>query len=152
MAKRGRVEQLNRILHHEMEASATYDELLGEPAKSSSLWDLYQIGIDHRQAVGELRSEITQLGGDPETEGGSRHYWPPLPEESKTLRLNENPRLLSALQQGELLEIEECRKVLNNGNLRDEARDLLERHLLPNLLGHVRTLSGYLKASHHHHP
>jgi len=143
MSKKGRLEGLGRILHYEIDAANVYDRLLRASPLDLNTWDFERISQDHKHAIGSLKREIAELGGDPTARPRPRDVWP-LAQKSKTLKLWEDQPTILALKAGEEHLIAEMHKVLANGNLRPEARNFLQAHLLPTLTDHVLTLNQFL--------
>jgi uncharacterized protein (TIGR02284 family) len=141
------IETLNKLLKNELSATETYQQTLDILREDAELGDsvaLMPIYENHKEAVSSLQAQIRYLGGTPTEEPGVWGTWAKIVLGGATLMGKET--VLMALQEGEKNGTEDYEEALKITELSSDIKSLIKTKLLPDQLGHIRTLDRILGA------
>ena len=141
------IETLNKLLKNELSATETYQQTLDILREDAELGDsvaLMPIYENHKEAVSSLQAQIRYLGGTPTEEPGVWGTWAKIVLGGATLMGKET--VLMALQEGEKNGTEDYEEALKITELSSDIKSLIKTKLLPDQLGHIRTLDRILSA------
>ena len=141
------IETLNKLLKNELSATETYQQAmdkLGEDVELGGSEYLEPIYEDHKEAVSSLQTQIRYLGGTPAEDSGAWGTWAKIVLGGATLMGKET--VLMALQEGEKNGTEDYEEALKITELSSDIKSLIKTKLLPDQLGHIRTLDRILGA------
>ena len=141
------IETLNKLLKNELSATETYQQTLDILREDAQLGDsvaLMPIYENHKEAVSSLQAQIRYLGGTPTEEPGVWGTWAKIVLGGATLMGKET--VLMVLQEGEKNGIEDYEEALKITELSSDIKSLIKTKLLPDQLGHIRTLDRILSA------
>lgn len=141
------IETLDKLLKNELSATETYQQTLDILREDAELGDsvaLMPIYENHKEAVSSLQTQIRYLGGTPAEDPGAWGTWAKIVLGGANLIDKET--VLKALQEGEKNGAEDYKEVLKITELSPDIRSLIETKLLPDQLGHIRTLNRLLDA------
>ena len=141
------IEILNKLLKNELSATETYQQTLDVLREDAELGDsvaLMPIYENHKEAVSSLQAQIRYLGGTPTEEPGVWGTWAKIVLGGATLMGKET--VLMALQEGEKNGTEDYEEALKITELSSDIKSLIKTKLLPDQLGHIRTLDRILGA------
>lgn len=135
------IETIDHLLIDELAATETYSQVLNKLGENVALGDsegLRAIFDDHRTAVSSLQTQIRDLGGTPAKNSGVWGAWAKLVQGGANAFGKQTA--LTVLQEGEKSGLEDYEKALLDQKLDPEARELIERTLLPAQRAHIQTL------------
>jgi uncharacterized protein (TIGR02284 family) len=140
------IETLNKFLKDELAATETYQQALDkfkqdENAGSEPLAPIHQ---DHKEAVASIQALITRLGGEPAEDSGVWGTWAKIIQGGANLLGNKVA--LKALHEGESKGVEAYQETLQDTELPEEIRALIENKLLVDVQAHIRKLDQLLEA------
>jgi uncharacterized protein (TIGR02284 family) len=141
------IETLNKLLKNELSATETYQQTLDILREDAELGDsvaLMPIYENHKEAVSSLQAQIRYLGGTPTEEPGVWGTWAKIVLGGATLMGKET--VLMVLQEGEKNGTEDYEEALKITELSSDIKSLIKTKLLPDQLGHIRTLDRILGA------
>ena len=141
------IETLNKLLKNELSATETYQQTLDILREDAELGDsvaLMPIYENHKAAVSSLQTQIRYLGGTPAEDSGAWGAWAKIVLGGADLLGKET--VLKALQEGEKNGAEDYEEALKITELSSDIKSLINTKLLPDQLGHIRTLDRILGA------
>jgi len=133
-------ETLNGLLRAELSATETYRHVLQKAREER----LRQICEEHHESARMLSAQISELGGAPVEEATT---WKNIDLLATTTDPLGDPIAIKALIEGERQDVLSYENALKSGELAGEARDLVEKMLLPRTTAHIRTLEDLLCAA-----
>ena len=136
-------DELQRLLRGEISAAETYTQVLGgrEVPNAHVLREMQQ---DHGRAIRFLREQLQARGAEPTSSSGVWGYFTRMVEGGAVM-LGDKPALL-ALREGEQRGLQDYTNAAQQQYLPMEARQFIERELLPTQQRHVTTLDRLLES------
>jgi hypothetical protein len=142
------IETMDKLLKNEVSATETYQQAMDKFREDASLGAaeyLVPIYEDHKEAVSTLQAQITDLGGVPSVDSGAWGTWAEMVQGGANILGKETA--LKALQQGEKSGAEDYQEALQEAELPQEVRSLIETKLLPAQQAHIFTLDRLIDSS-----
>ena len=138
-------ETLNSLLRAEFSASETYQHVLEKARDQARHSAIQQIFEEHRESAELLRAQIAELGGAPDRRAST---WKNIDILASILSRDplQDPIAIKALIEGEEQDVLTYEEALTESGLDGEARDMVERMLLPRTRSHIATLEKLLDA------
>ncbi|CAA9892465.1 conserved hypothetical protein [Candidatus Methylobacter favarea] len=139
------IETLNKLLKDELSSVETYQQVLEKIQEDATLGDaayITPIYEEHKEAAASLQGQIRNLGGTPSEDSGAWGTWAEIVQGGANM-LGKGAAL-KALQEGEKSGAEDYEEALQESDLPEEARSLIQTKLLPAQQSHIRTLERLL--------
>lgn len=128
-------EKLNQLLRGELSACETYKQAM---EKVSGL-DLSKNLEEHKAAVIELEQQVVKAGGIPSKSSGVWGTWAQVVTGAAKAIGQETA--LKALKEGEEHGIKEYQEVLNDEDVSQTAKNVIQQKLLPKQFEHIKNLN-----------
>jgi uncharacterized protein (TIGR02284 family) len=132
------IETLNSLLRGELAATETYQQAIAKMDGTSHAGGLRRIHIEHREAANTLRQHIHECGGKPDQGSGAWGTWAKVVE--VTAKVFGQTAALKAPKEGEEQGVKDYESALQEGELADECRTLINTTLLPQTREHITAL------------
>lgn len=141
-----RNKRFNELLQGEISAQETYQQVLEKVSDDpQALTELRQIHQDHVEAAELLREEIVRQGGHPATESGA---WGSIAKAvTGTAKIFGDKAALKALKEGEEQGFKNYEKAIQDEELPDSDKQLLQSRLMPKQQQHIQAIDRYMAAS-----
>ncbi|MDD5461326.1 MAG: DUF2383 domain-containing protein [Methylococcales bacterium] len=142
------IETMDKLLKNEVSAAETYQQAMDKFREDTSLGAaeyLMPIYEDHKEAISTLQAQITDLGGVPSVDSGAWGTWAEMVQGGANILGKQTA--LKALQQGEESGAEDYQEALQDAELPQEVRSLIETKLLPAQQAHIFTLDRLMDSS-----
>lgn len=139
---------LDKLLKSELSAVETYQQAISKirehdvSGRSGQIESIYQ---EHRQAADTLRNRITQLGGKPSEGSGLWGSWSKLVMGGAKLLGDE--ATLRALREGEESGVDDYREALEEEDVPQDVRSLIQNTLLPRQEAHIQILDRFIEST-----
>lgn len=142
------IETMDKLLKNEVSATETYQQAMDKFREDTALGAseyLMPIYEDHKEAVSTLQAKITDLGGVPSVDSGAWGTWAEMIQGGANILGKQ--MALKALQRGEKSGAEDYQEALQEADLPQEVRSLIETKLLPAQQAHIFTLDRLMDSS-----
>lgn len=137
-------DNLNSLLRGELSAVETYRQALEKVGGEPQADKVRSMLEDHKVSVEKLRGAVVKIGATPSTDSSAWGAW------AKTVtgsaKLFGDAAALRALREGEQHGLKEYQEALQNKNLPQETKNLIQGELLPKQSEHVATLDSIIKS------
>ncbi|QVL34566.1 DUF2383 domain-containing protein [Telmatocola sphagniphila] len=131
-------DRMNKLLRGELSAVAAYEQAISKFEDLAIQKELSRIRAEHSQAVTSLQQRIQQFGGKPEDSAGAwGSFTSAVTETAKVI----GPKtVLAALKRGEELGIGDYEDAIENSEISQSCKTLLQSKFLPACRKHVLEL------------
>jgi len=140
--------KLNTLLRDEISAVETYQQALDKLRDEPHVGEVQQISSiceDHRDSAMKLRERIIQHGGKPTEDSGAWGTWSKLVMGGA--KLLGDRAALTALRQGEENGIKDYQEALQEADIPEDVRSLIQTTLLPRQQQHLNVLNRLMGTS-----
>lgn len=127
----------NGLLRKELEATLTYEEVIGQCATGGVAKLLRNIWVEHVSAADELASNVREMGGTPAVDSGISGSFE---NGKRTESLLKPKSAIQSLKQGEELARSDYENALQDENVMADAKILIRDTLIPRINRHISTL------------
>jgi len=138
------IDRLNRLVRGETAAVETYLQALAKVQDEPAVSELRRILADHETAVAKLRTQVSELGGEPAESSGLWGSWAQLFE--GTAKLFGPESAMSALREGEKHGVSEYEASLEDESFDPKHKTLIRTELLPQSHTHIQMLDRHISA------
>jgi rubrerythrin len=145
MSEESQTETLNSLLRAELSAAQTYRRLLARTKWKERKDEIELIARDHQEAADLLGSEITALGGDPDTQVSTWRNLEAIIEGCRDPL--SDPMAIKALKEGEKQDLLSYERAMNQVALEPTFKVLIHETLLPRTRAHLPVLDKLLAAA-----
>lgn len=138
------VDQLNSLLRGELSAIETYEQALRRlNGPGTELADqLVHFAAEHSRNADSLKARVEALDGKPALSSGAWGAWAKVVQGSANIFGDGSA--IKALKEGEEHGLEDYEDALEDGELDDTSRRLVENELIPRQRKHIAALDAFL--------
>jgi uncharacterized protein (TIGR02284 family) len=138
------VDQLNSLLRGELSAIETYEQALRKlNGPGTDLADqLVHFAAEHSRNADALKARIVTLGGEPATSSGVWGTWSKIVQGSANIFGDGSA--LKSLKEGEEHGLKDYQDALEDDDLDEMSRMLLENELIPRQGKHIAAIDAFL--------